>query len=51
MAEVEGGYKEDRGQDGWCEGILGQQRNDDGGGGTMCERSERVKSPGENVTE
>ena len=28
--------------DGWCEGGLGQQRNDGGGCATMRERSERV---------
>ena len=34
------------GLDGWCEGGLGQQRNDGGGCATMSERSERVASPG-----
>ena len=28
--------------DGWCEGSLRQQRNDDGGCATMRQRSERV---------
>ena len=37
--------------DGWCEGGLGQQRNDDGGSASIRERSERVESPGTNVTE
>ena len=37
--------------DGWCEGDLGQQRNDSGGCATMRERSERVESPGTYVTE
>ena len=37
--------------DGWCEGGLRQQRNDGGGCVTMCERPERVKSPGTYVTE
>ena len=31
---------------GWCEGGLGQQRNDGGGCSSMRERSERVESPG-----
>ena len=34
--------------DGWCEGGLGQQRNDGGGCETM---SERVANPGTYVTE
>ena len=37
--------------DGWCEGGLGQQRNDGGDGAKMHERSDRVKSPGTYVTE
>ena len=37
--------------DGWCEGSLGQQRNDGGGCASMRERSERVESPGTYVTE
>ena len=37
--------------DGWCEGGLGQQRNDCGGCGTMPERSERGLNPGICVTE
>ena len=32
--------------DGWCEGGLSQQRNDDGSCATMRERSETVESPG-----
>ena len=39
------------GMDGWCEGGIGQQRNDDGGSATMREISERVGSPGTYVTE
>ena len=31
---------------GWCEGGLGQQRNDDGGCSTKHERSEGVERPG-----
>ena len=30
--------------DGWCEGGLGQQRNDGGGCASIRERSERVES-------
>ena len=37
--------------DGWCEGGLGQQRNDGGGCATMRERPESVESPGTYVTE
>ena len=37
--------------DGWCEGILRQQRNDGEGCATMRERSERVESPGTCVIE
>ena len=37
--------------DGWCEGGLRQQRNDDGGCVTILERSERVESPGTYVNE
>ena len=37
--------------DGWCEGGLGQQRNDGGGCATMRERPERVESPGTYVIE
>ena len=37
--------------DEWCEGGLGQWRNDGRGCVTMCERSERVVSPGTYVTE
>ena len=39
------------GLDGWCEGGLGQQRNDGGGCTTMRERLERVASPITYVTE
>ena len=39
------------GLDGWCEGGLGQQRNDSGVCASMHERSERVESPGTYVTE
>ena len=31
--------------DGFCEGGLGQQRNDDGGCASIREKSERVESP------
>ena len=37
--------------DGWCEGGLGQQRNDGRGCLSMCERSEKVECPGTYVTE
>ena len=36
---------------GWCEGGLGQQRNDGRGCALIRERSERVESPGAYVTE
>ena len=36
--------------DGWCEGGVGQQRNDGGGCATMLERPESVESPGTYVT-
>ena len=39
------------GMDGWCDGGLGQQRSDGGGCAAMCERPERVESPGTYVTE
>ena len=53
MAQVSGGrYEVDRvGLDGWCEGGLGEKRNDGGGCATMRERSERAGSPGAYVTE
>ena len=56
LAEVCGGRVRGRpmpevGLDGWCEGGLGQQRNDGGGCATMLERSERVKVPGTYLTE
>ena len=55
MAEVRGGRVRSRESevrlDGWCEGGLGQQRNDGAGCASMRERSERVKSPGTYVTE
>ena len=38
------------GLDGWCEGDLGQYRNDGGGCATIRERSKRVESPGTYVT-
>ena len=54
MAEVSGGWVRGRPRlgwmDGWGEGGLGQQRNDGGGFATMREGSERVESPGTNVT-
>ena len=37
--------------DGQCEGGLRQQKNDGSGCATMCERSERVESPGTYLTE
>ena len=37
--------------DGWCEGILGQQRNYGGGCATMREGSESVGRPGTYVTD
>ena len=37
--------------DGWCEGDLGQQKNNGGGCASMRERWERVESPGTHVTE
>ena len=37
--------------DAWCEGGLGQQRNDGGGCATMHKRSERVESHETYVTE
>ena len=37
--------------DEWCEGGLGQQRNNGGGCTSMRERSERLQSPGTYVTE
>ena len=37
--------------DGWCEGGLGQQRNDGGACSSIRERSERVERPGTYVTE
>ena len=53
-AEVSGRQVRGRprfGFDGWCEGNLGQQRNDGGGRRSMREGSERVESPGTYVTE
>ena len=46
MAEVSGGAtrETDVWLDGWCEGGLGQHRNDGGGSPSMRERSERVES-------
>ena len=37
--------------DGWCEGGLGQQRNDSEGCASMRKRSERVEGPSTYVTE
>ena len=54
MAEASGGRVRGRtrlGFNGWCEGGLRQQRNDGGGCAIMLDRSERVESPGTNVTE
>ena len=39
------------GLDGFCEGSLGQQRNDGGGCPSVRERSETVEIPGSYVTE
>ena len=39
------------GLDGWCEGGLGQQRNDGGGSASKREKSERVERSGTHVTE
>ena len=50
MAEVSDGLTNVR-LDGWCEGRLGQQRNDAGGSATMCEIYEKVESHGAYVTE
>ena len=48
---MEGGYEGGGGWlDGWCEGGLGQQRNDGGGCASMRERTERVESPGTYLT-
>ena len=47
MAEVSGRLVAGgRGQDGWCEGVLGQQRNDGGDCATMRGRLEGVESSG-----
>ena len=55
MAEVRGGRVRSRESevrlDGWCDGGLGQQRNDGGGCASLRKRSERVKSPGTYATE
>ena len=37
--------------DGWYEGGFRQQKNYGGGCATMCERKERVQSPGAYVTD
>ena len=36
---------------GWCEGVLGQQRNDGGSCATLRARKERDESPGTYLTE
>ena len=52
MAEVIGGRVRGRLMlDGWCDGGLGQQRNDGGGCASMRERSERVEIPSTYLTE
>ena len=55
MAEVIGGRVRGIprvvGLDGWCDGGLGQQRNDGGGCASMLERQERVESPRSYLTE
>ena len=55
MAEVSGRRVRGRSRlgwmDGWCEGGLGQQRNDGVGCASMLERSDRVESIGTYVTE
>ena len=51
MAEVSGVRVRVRMVDGWCEGGLGQQRNDCGVYVTMREISERVESRGTYVSE
>ena len=49
---MEGGYEGTEVRlDGWCEGTLGQQRNDGGGCASMRKRAEGVESPGTYVTE
>ena len=49
---MDGGYEKTEVRlDGWCEGGIGQQMNDGGGCASMHERSERVESPGTNVSE
>ena len=48
LTEVSGGRVR---LNGWCEGGLGQQRNDSGGCASMSERSERVESRGTYLTE
>ena len=51
-AEVSGGQVRGRPKlEGWCEGGLGQQRNECGGCATTRERSKRIESPGTYVTE
>ena len=55
MAEVSVGRVRGRPRlgwmDAWCEGFLGQQRNDGGGCASVREGSDRVESPGPYVTE
>ena len=50
MAEASGGLVRGKQRLGWCEGGLGQRRNDGGGCASMLERLERVESPGPFVT-
>ena len=53
MAEVSGRWVRGRqvSLDGWCQGGLRRQWNNGGGCLSMSKRSERVESPGTNVTE
>ena len=49
MAEVSGGTGTRETEvrlDGWCEGVVQQQRNEGGGCATMREQPESVESPG-----
>ena len=56
MAEVVSGGRVQARQaelmlDGWCDGSLGQQRNDSGGSATMRERYERIENHGAHLTD